>query len=89
MNRAAFFEAADELSGWVSSLSGTTDVMLGQAEDAARGPGRPRWLGACAVLAIYGPGCPQVSPSGLPLTGRCLLTRGGQPPDNGPFSTAC
>jgi len=33
MNRAAFFEAADQLSGWISSLSTTTESMLEQAED--------------------------------------------------------
>jgi hypothetical protein len=33
MNRAAFFEAADQLSGWISNLSGTTESMLVQAED--------------------------------------------------------
>jgi hypothetical protein len=51
MNRAEFFEAANELSNWVASLAYTTEAALREAEDQLcdkreHGPGfRPyiRW----------------------------------------------
>jgi hypothetical protein len=33
MNRAAFFEAAGELTSWIATLSGVTEAELRVAED--------------------------------------------------------